>query len=199
MMANSISFPERVQICADRLTESGVAALGGLFDLTSMRLVRFAATITRNGHDAEDAVATALVRVATSPYQLSQARQPWPYLLRMVRNESLGILRRKRRCQPAGNLADLRTCCLIDQAEQEESHRAVWLALRKIPTAQSEVVVLKIWEEMTFAQIAEVLNLSPDTVASRYRYAMEKLSHLLQTRLRQPRLHQTQRGRGGLP
>ena len=118
-MGDSIHFSEQVQICADRLTESGVAALGGLFDLTSVRLVRFAATITRNGHDAEDAVATALVRVATSPYQLSQAQRPWPYLLRIVRNEALGILRRQRWCQPAGNLSDLQTCHLVDQAEQK--------------------------------------------------------------------------------
>ena len=173
-------FSERVQLCADHLTESGVAALGGLYDLTSVRLVRFSATITGNGHDAEDAVAAALVRVATSPYQLAQAKRPWPYLLRMVRNESLQIVRRKRRCQAAGNLSDLRTRRLVDQAEQEEMHRAVWMALRKIPTAQAEVVVLKIWEEMTFAQIAEVLDLSPDTVASRYRYAMEKLFRSLQ-------------------
>jgi RNA polymerase sigma-70 factor, ECF subfamily len=184
-MSLSNQFAERVQLCAEHITESGVAALGGLYDLTSVRLIRFAATITGNGHDAEDAVATALVRVATSPYQLAQAQRPWPYLLRMVRNESLQILRRKQRCQTAGNLSDLRTRRLVDQAEMEETHRAVWTALRKIPTAQAEVVVLKIWEEMTFAQIAEVLDLSPDTVASRYRYAMKKLSRSLQGRIKQ--------------
>jgi RNA polymerase sigma-70 factor (ECF subfamily) len=181
LMAPLNRFSERVQLCADRLTESGVAALGGLYDLTSVRLVRFAATITRNGHDAEDAVAAALVRVATCPYRLTQAQRPWPYLLRMVRNESLQIVRRKQRCQTAGSLSDLRTRRLVDQAEQEETHRAVWAALRRIPTAQAEVVVLKIWEEMTFAQIAEVLDLSPDTVASRYRYAMEKLFRSLKS------------------
>jgi RNA polymerase sigma-70 factor (ECF subfamily) len=38
------------------------------------------------------------------------------------------------------------------------------------------VVVLKIWEAMTFAQIADVLEISADTAASRYRYAMQKLA-----------------------
>jgi RNA polymerase sigma-70 factor (ECF subfamily) len=41
------------------------------------------------------------------------------------------------------------------------------------------VVVLKIWEAMTFAQIAEVLEASPNTVASRYQYAIAKLSRRL--------------------
>ncbi len=162
-----------------RMAESGVSALAGLFDLTSKRLVRYAATITRNQHDAEDAVQAALVRVAGQVSLLCQADHPWPYLLRMVRNEALVIVRRKRRWSLVANLSDLLTRRLVDEVEQEESYRAVWSALRSLPTVQAEVVVLKIWEDMTFAQIGEVLGLSSCTAASRYRYAMEKLSRKL--------------------
>jgi RNA polymerase sigma-70 factor (ECF subfamily) len=63
--------------------------------------------------------------------------------------------------------------------EQEDTHRAVWLALRTLPIEQSEVVVLKIWEGLTFAQIAEVLSVPAATAASRYRYALAKLSSQL--------------------
>jgi RNA polymerase sigma-70 factor (ECF subfamily) len=97
----------------------------------------------------------------------------------MVRNESLVIARRKQRCTPAGNLADLVTRRLVDELEREETHRAVWSALRALPSAQAQVVVLKIWEEMTFAQIGEILETSPNTVASRYQYAMAKLTKRL--------------------
>ena len=65
---------------------------------------------------------------------------------------------------------------MVDEVAAEETHRAVWTALRSIPAEQSEVVVLKIWEELTFSQIAELLEISPATAASRYRYAMEKLT-----------------------
>jgi len=40
---------------------------------------------------------------------------------------------------------------------------------------QREVVVLKIWHEHTFDEIGELLSISPNTAAGRYRYAMEKL------------------------
>ena len=96
-MAEYQSFPELVAKCVDRLVESGVAALGGLYDLTSQRLVRYAATITRNQHDAEDAVQAALVQVARRLNRFCKADQPWPYLLRMVRNEALLIARRRER------------------------------------------------------------------------------------------------------
>lgn len=172
------------------MNESGSAALSGLFDLTSRRLLRLAVTITRNQHDAEDAVQSTLVRVADRPDLLIRAEHPWPYLLRMARNESLLILRRRKRTLeaqrsnlPIESLSDLISHTPIDQAEQEETHRAVWSALRKLPTEQSEVVVLKVWEGLTFAQIADVLEVNASTVASRYRYALEKLSQ----KLRSPR------------
>jgi RNA polymerase sigma-70 factor, ECF subfamily len=178
-MKDQSAFSERVQDCVDRLATVGVDALGALFDLTSHRLVRFSLALTRNQHDAEDAVQTALLRVASRPQLLSPTTCPWAYLLRMVRNESLLIARRKKRWIKAGDLSDLVAICCVDEIEREETYRAIWSALRTLPPQQAEVVVLKIWEEMTFAQIAVVLEESPNTVASRYQYAMTKLSKRL--------------------
>jgi RNA polymerase sigma-70 factor (ECF subfamily) len=178
-MAGHNDFTQRVQACSDRLSVSGVDALGALFDLTSHRLVRLAVTLTRNQHDAEDCVQTALVRVAREPGLLSSVDCPWGYLLRMVRNEALLAGRRKRRVLTPGNLSDLVTFRRVDELEREETHREVWSALRTLPPEQAEVVVLKIWEEMTFAQIGQILDISPNTVASRYQYAIAKLTRRL--------------------
>lgn len=178
-MDGSIDFNRRLSECTDRLAATGVAALGALFDLAADRLVRFAVTITRNQHDAEDAVQAVLVRMAGRPALLSAAQRPWPYLLQMVRNESLGIARRKQRLATAGNLTDLVTHIPVDELEHEDARRAVWAAIRALPTLQAEVVVLKIWEGMTFAEIGEVLGASANTAASRYQYAIAKLSQRL--------------------
>jgi RNA polymerase sigma-70 factor (ECF subfamily) len=139
------SFSDSVRRQADRIVESNAAALSGLYDLTADRLLRYAATITCNQHDAEDAVQISLVKVATSPARLANSDQPWLYLLRIVRNESLTILRRKKRWPLIRNLNDLLTRNLVDQIDQQETQMAVWSALRSLPTEQSEVVVLKIW------------------------------------------------------
>jgi DNA-directed RNA polymerase specialized sigma24 family protein len=48
-----------------------------------------------------------------------------------------------------------------------------------LPVEQREVIVLKIWHEMTYDEIANTLELSPNTVAGRYRYGMEKLKGIL--------------------
>jgi len=48
-------------------------------------------------------------------------------------------------------------------------------ALRELPADQREVVHLKAFEGMTFQEIADLTNESVNTIASRYRYAVEKL------------------------
>ena len=169
-------FSDLVREYSNRVAESGAPALSGLFDLTSHRLHRYAVAITRNQHDAEDVVQAVLVQVAGRPELLSLAECPWHYLLQMVRNRALLVIRNRKRTLSVANLYDLITRRFVDEIELEETHRAVWTALRKLPSDQSEVVVLKIWEAMTFAQIAMVLETTPSTVASRYRYAMAKLS-----------------------
>ncbi len=178
-MATSSQFSQQVRDCIDRLTAEGVDALGALFDLTCHRLVRFAVTLTRNQHDAEDAVQTVLVRVAGQPRMLGDVVCPWAYLLRMVRNEALLIGRRQRRWTTLGNVTDLVTVRRVDELEIEDTHRAVWSALRALPPEQAEVVVLKIWETLTFAEIGQILETSPNTVASRYQYAIAKLTQRL--------------------
>jgi RNA polymerase sigma-70 factor (ECF subfamily) len=48
-------------------------------------------------------------------------------------------------------------------------------AVQALPPEQQELIALKIDGALTFAEIAAVLGISPNTAASRYRYALEKL------------------------
>ena len=178
MSANK-TFAEVVRSRAHALEESGGAAIAGLFDITADRLVRFAISITGNQHDAEDAVQSTMVKVAAKPKCLASAQQPWAYLLTMVRHESLAIAGRSKRFPLLRSLADLVTRLPVDHLQRQETYDEVWRSLRRLPPDQAEVVVLKIWEGMTLAEIAVITDQSPDTVASRYRYAMEKLRRML--------------------
>jgi RNA polymerase sigma-70 factor (ECF subfamily) len=168
----------RVAACALELQRGDLAALGRMFDLTSGRLVRYGQALTHNRADAEDALQAALVRVAVHPQLLASARLPWAYFLKIVRNEALKIVQRKRPLQSLEALFELWTLDESD-AEREEVAGRVRAALQRLPAEQAEVVVLRMWEEMTFAEIAVVTGESTNTVASRYRYALQKLTRYL--------------------
>ena len=59
---------------------------------------------------------------------------------------------------------------------------AVRRALARLSDEQREVVVLKVWGGLTFEEIGEQLSISPNTAASRWRYAMEALRKLITAR-----------------
>jgi RNA polymerase sigma-70 factor (ECF subfamily) len=171
-------FSARVRRCAIELARRGPSALGSLYDLTAPRLLRYAKTLTRNTEDAEDVLQSAMVRVSLHPQALAQAKFPWAYFLRIVRNEALTLARRRKPVQVLSPLTE--PCVEFDPSlNSKELKQHVQRAIGRLPRSQAEVVVLRIWEEMTFLEIAEVLNQSPNTVASRYRYALEKLTRLL--------------------
>ena len=62
----------------------------------------------------------------------------------------------------------------------DDETRALQVALAALPDKFREVINLKIWGDLTFAQIGESLDISPNTAASRYRYGMEALRSQLQ-------------------
>jgi len=170
-------FSSRVKNCARALARRPSSALAELFDLVAPRSVRYARALTRRQHDAEDALQAACVRVALYPQGMVEAEHPWAYLLRIVRNEALKIMQKRRADEWSPQAAEAGS---DDSSMDFEARQLVQRSLEKLPASQSEVVVLKIWEGMTFAEIADVLGESPNTAASRYRYALAKLSQYLE-------------------
>ena len=47
--------------------------------------------------------------------------------------------------------------------------------MRALPAEQREVLVLKIFCGLTFSEIGSLLTISPNTIAGRYRYALQHL------------------------
>jgi RNA polymerase sigma-70 factor (ECF subfamily) len=131
--------------------------------------------------DAEDAVQSAFVRFWKK--HPTGSRENYPLLYAAVRTIALDMLRgedrrARRENHPDAPMPRDGTPCFdlaTDQLEQAELTVAIDRALRLLPDEQREVLVLKIWGELTFQQIAEALGSPLNTVAARYRYGLEKL------------------------
>ena len=65
-----------------------------------------------------------------------------------------------------------------NEVEIREHSQLVQSAMNQLPEIYREVVTLKVWGELTFAEIAESLAIPANTAASRYRYGLEELRKL---------------------
>jgi RNA polymerase sigma-70 factor, ECF subfamily len=136
-------------------------------------LVLFARQFVRSIADAEDIVQDAFVRFWRKEHSIENRA----LLFATVRSVALDLLRRDaRRARREAN-ADLE----VEQSAQpqfdfdDSSQQELAAAVDRLPVEQREVLVMKIWNELTFAEIGQALAISQNTAASRYRYALAAL------------------------
>ena len=144
--------------------------IGPLYDRYGASLYRYAVMVLADPAAAADvvqAVFVSLLRRRASP-EFDER-----YLRRATRNECFSALRKRRRDVLAGAGPMLEA--VEGRRDGHDNRIAVEQALRELPPEQREVVHLKVFEGMTFQEIAETTDESINTVASRYRYAIEKL------------------------
>ena len=145
-------------------------------------LLTVAMSLLSNLHAAEDCVHDVFVHFAAEPTDLQVNSTLRGYLMRCVANRAKNLLKRQQ-LPVAGsarqqNDAGKRDNPAYNLMASEESVR-VFAALENLPTEQREVITLHIHGQMTFTEIADQLDLSVNTVQSRYRYGIEKLRNIL--------------------
>jgi len=141
-------------------------------------LLLFARQWVRSAADAEDIVQEAFVKFWRRNHSIDNRA----LLYATVRSIALDFIRRDSRRARREQIvvADSEQSVEPEFAFQDETQMALASALDHLPHDQREVVVMKIWNELTFAEIGEALGISLNTAASRYRYALAGLKRVLQ-------------------
>ncbi len=122
--------------------------------------------------DPESLVQDAFVRLWLRVEAGVEIADPGAYLATIVRNARSRQARNDRQWQQGGSDWFEN---LPSPAESEWSAGDVQQLVAQLADEQREVVILKIWGEMTFEQIAAALGIPMNTAASRYRYALANL------------------------
>ena len=136
-------------------------------------LVLFARQWVRSQADAEDVVQEAFVRFWRRDHNIDNR----PLLYAAVRSAALDLIRRDgRRARRENEVYSGMAQFSDPQFETiDDSQGVLATSIDRLPHEQREVLVMKIWNELTFAEIAEALEISPNTASSRYRYALTSL------------------------
>ena len=133
--------------------------------------------------DAEDVVQTAFVRFWKK--HPGATRENYPLLYTAVRTASLDLLRgeerrARRENEPEVGLPVEGTPTFDPMPGDGDMAAQLHSALRSLPGEQREVIVLKIWSDLTFQEIADTTGSPLNTVAARYRYGLSKLRNQLE-------------------
>jgi len=145
------------------------------------RLRLIARQWTRSDADADDVLQEAFIRFWKNQRHLPG--NPNALVVTSIRRSALDLYRStdRRSHREQKVFADSDTMTWFEP-EVDPRLQALTDSLPQLPNEQREVVVLKIWGDLTFDEIGEQLSISPNTAASRWRYAMEALRKLISAR-----------------
>lgn len=153
------------------LSKKLIKKIAVVFETRQRQLFVAALAITRERASAEDAVQDALLSTAAlnvAPAELEN------YLFRTVRNKALHSVKRDRRIDRNVDPADF-----LDVADSSQEQRTfaagVMTCLSELDENPRQVIVMKLFADFTFDDIAKIMDSSPNTVASWYRRGLRKM------------------------
>ena len=150
-----------------------------IIDTNGAAFILYARQWTKSHADAEDIVQIAITRLCRS--QSDSDEIPLALIYQAIRSRALDLYRssQRRRVREEAAAELLYEQRMFENRGTEELSERVEFALKKLPQEQREVVIMKIWGDLTFKEIAQSLDVSLNTVTSRYRYAINKLKSSL--------------------
>jgi RNA polymerase sigma-70 factor (ECF subfamily) len=149
-----------------------------LYDDHAPALFAFLLNVTRREADACDVLQELFLKLAARPERLAGVREMRAFLLRLAHHLAIDAHRRRATQATAIEGAAGEPVALFaatGDADEAAFRTALAEALAELPPEQRAVVHLKLWEQMTFAEIATALDIPANTAASRYRYGLDKL------------------------
>jgi RNA polymerase sigma-70 factor (ECF subfamily) len=144
-----------------------------LYDAKASELILYGRALGLSHGEAQDVLQETFIALLQRE---QPPEQPEHYCVRSYRNRALNyrrsVWRRLKR--------ELESHRWFEKSRGEtEAERKAMKCLAQLPAEQRETIVLKIWHGYTFETIGQILEISPNTVAGRYRYGMQKLKACL--------------------
>ncbi len=138
-------------------------------------LLLFARQQTRSEPDAQDVLQESVIDCWSR--QPRGQVPPLGSIFATIRRRAIDLARScdRRQARESASGTEVPQAWFDSAPEERERSRLLQEALMSLPEIYREAVTLKIWGALTFAEIAEALEIPANTAASRYRYGLEQL------------------------
>lgn len=179
---------EKEKFFLEKCKEGDYSAFNHIVNEYNNRAYYYALSILHNHHDALDLGQDSFVKAFRAIKTFDTTKPFLPWLLRIVRNLCFNELKKKkRRAESPGPEEDnifletisAKTKTPYENVVAKELQNTIQNALKKLPEAQREVVFLFHFQELTYEEIAEVMDVPVGTVMSRLFHGRKKLAEIL--------------------
>jgi RNA polymerase sigma factor (sigma-70 family) len=145
------------------------------------RLVGLAYALSGSRLAADDLAQEAMLAAYKNWAQVGRLENPGGWVRRVVSNQAVSAVRRRvSEAKGLGRLAIRHP--VVDVPEISADSEWIWREVRRLPRRQIQVIALRYYDQLSMAEIAEVLDCSKETVNTHLRRARQTLDRRLQYR-----------------
>jgi RNA polymerase sigma factor, sigma-70 family len=153
-----------------------------ILDAEKEKLFQYASYRLLNIKDVEDVLQNMYVKILDNPQRFLNVGNKRSYLYRTVSNECTDLIRANARIKP---LSDEAFATLDRESLQPDNFEEEFMMINRLltilPMEQSEVIRLRHHSNLSFQEIADIMEVPLPTAKARYRYGIEKIRKSLKS------------------
>ncbi len=158
----------------ERIADGDMEAFRQLYEIASGSIYGFALSITKNAHDAEDVLQDTFLTVHRSAAEYQPMGKPMAWILTIARNHA------RMRLRSNGKTAEwderlLQSDEALARIEAVENRLLIRQLITALDSEERQIVMLHAASGLKYREIAALLELSLNTVLSKYHRAIKKL------------------------
>ena len=146
-------------------------ALSVVYDSMSRMIFSVALAVTGSVADAEDVLQDTMIGIVRSAHTYQKGTNARAWILAMARNRAINMVNRRKHTVPLEEITDF-----PDPASREPSnHISALELLRPLSEKDRQIVLLRLYQELSFEEIAAAMGITLSAAQKRYQRAIHKL------------------------
>ncbi len=137
-------------------------------------------TFVRNHSDAEDILQTVFLALLNLGAETKKIKYPKSYIFRMARNEALRVIKFKGRGIDIVEDSFFKNVQGDNNIENFIDKDEVQTVLNQLTIEEREILIMRVYEKMTFKEIATVTNKFVPSITTKYYRAIKKAKNFLE-------------------
>lgn len=151
-----------------------------IFEAEKEKLFQYASYRLHNIRDVEDVLQNLYVKILENQDHFSSIANKRAYIFRIICNECTDVMRSRASVEPLSNDSmNSFDICDLQPENFDDEFRMINRLLSILPMEQSEVIRLRHHSNLSFQEIADIMDVPLPTAKARYRYGIEKIRNSL--------------------
>ncbi|OPJ61421.1 RNA polymerase sigma factor [Clostridium oryzae] len=143
-----------------------------------MIILRYIYNILNSKEAAEDITQEVLITIYNKLYLYNSNYKFINWILQIAKNKSIDYIRKYKRVYEA-NIDDIKETCSKEMspeesAEYDDTKRTIKKFINTLNPVDKQIIVLRYTQQLTFEDIAEILNISTSSAKRRYYRVRDK-------------------------